>query len=244
MNKLKHILFLTVCLYFVSNTFAQDAFPYQKGKVKHRISFGPVISFYINHPYMTMDTKRKLGFNVAYKAELLLGRKTNLMLGLEYMSQGLTFKGYYKAPNYTYLFDKTFAYTHELRYNEVQLPLGLKLAFNNEKEHGATPYLFGGVGAKYIFGSYVVITNDSTNTTPYDSKSSIGYEHERIAKGMNGFYFAGLGLQKNYRDSGRAIFLEFTYRYGFSRIHYTGYENSNNLNIKEMNLAITLGFRI
>lgn len=224
-------------------SFSQDGFPYRKGKVRHRISAGPVISFYKNHPFHTINTKPKLGANVAYKAEVLLGRKTNLLVGLEYLSQGLTFNGYYKAPNATYLFDKTYAYTHELRYNEVQLPIGFKLAFNKEKDMPVSAYTFGGVGFRYIFNSYIVITNDSTNTSPYDGAGTIGFENEIVVKGFNAFFYGGLGLQKNFRDTGKALFFELTYRYGISRIRYDGYLNSNNLNIKESNLAITLGFR-
>lgn len=223
--------------------FAQDGEPYRKGKVKHRVSFGPVISMYKNDPHFSKNTKAKFGANVAYKAELLLGRKTNLMVGLEYMSQGLKFNGYYTDTGYTYLYDETFAYTHEIRYNEAQVPIGLKLAFNSEKEHPFTGYLFGGIGFRYIFNSYFVIASDSLGTTPYDGKGNLDFEHQLVTKSLNGFYHGGLGIQKNYRNSGRAFFLEATYKYALSRLHYAGFKNSNNINIKEGNLAITVGLR-
>ena len=240
--KLRYLTLFFIAIVF--NLNAQDGQPYRKGKVKHRISAGPAKSFYINHPQHTQGTKAKLGFSVSYKSEILLGRKTNLLLGLEYMSQGLTFNGYYRLPGYSYLYDGTFPYTHELRYNELQLPVGLKLAFNKEKDHPATGYFFGGVGARYIFNSYMVISNDSTDTSPYDGKSSIDFEHQFVTKGMNAFFDLGLGVQKNFRNSGKAVFFEFTYKYGISRIHYTGYQNSNDLYIKDANLAITIGLRI
>ena len=224
--------------------YAQDGQPYRKGKVKYRLSAGPVISMYKNHPYHTINTKAKAGFNAAAKAEILLGRKTNLITGLEYMSQGLTFKGYYVDTGYTYVFDETFPYTHDIRYNELDIPIGLKLSFASEKEHNVTGYLFGGIGFKYIFGSYIVISSDSTDVTPYDGKGSVGYEHGMISKSFNAFYHGGLGVQKNFRNSGRAAFLELTFKYSLSRIHYSGFENSNNLNIIERNLAITVGLRL
>ena len=243
MNNIKQVILLFILVPAFS--FSQDSQPYSKGKIRHRISLGPVISIYKNDKNHTLNTKAKAGFNAAYKAEILLGRRTNLLVGLEYMTQGLKFNGYYLDTGYTYLYDQTFSYTHEIRYNEVQIPIGLKLAFNREKENGATPYLLGGIGFKYIFGSYTVISSDSLGTTPYDAKGkNVGYEHGLISKQFNAFYHLGLGLQKNFRNSGRAVFIEMTYKYSLSRLHYTGFENSNNLKIKESNLAITVGFRL
>ena len=225
-------------------SFSQDGRAYRKGRVKHRISAGPVISFYKNDPHFTANTKAKAGANVAYKSEILLGRKTNLLLGLEYMSQGLTFNGYYTDTGYTYLYDKTFAYTHELRYNELQLPIAFKLALNAEKDSRATAYVFGGVGFRYIFGSYTVIASDSVEVSPYDGKGDIGFEHELLIKNFNAYFHAGFGIQKNFRETAKAVFFEVTYKYGISRLHYPGFQNSNNINIKESNLAITVGLRL
>jgi hypothetical protein len=217
---------------------------HKASRLKHRVSAGAVISIFKNDPHFTVNTKAKAGANIAYKTEILLGRKTNLLLGLEYMSQGLTFNGYYADTGYTYLFDESFAYTHEIRYNEVQLPIALKLALNKEKDSPATAYLFGGIGFRYIFSSYVVIASDSTETTPYDGKGTIGFEHEKVAKGFNALYHLGFGAQKNFRATGKAVFFELTFKRGISRIHYTGYQNSNNINFRDNNLAITVGFRI
>jgi hypothetical protein len=213
-------------------------------KLKHRISIGPVISIYKNVPHFTVNTKAKAGANFAYKAEILLGRKTNVLVGLEYMSQGLSFKGYYADTGHTYLFDESFAYTHELRYNEVQLPVGLKLALNKEKDTPATAYVFGGVGFRYIFSSYIVIASDSTETTPYDGKGTIGFEHEKIAKNFNALYYGGFGVQKNLKNTAKSVFIELTFRRPISRIHYSGYRNSNNINFRDNSLAITIGLRL
>ena len=225
-------------------TFSQDGMPYRKGKIKHRLSVGPVKSFYKNHPEHTLNTKAKLGVSVSYKSEILLGRRTNILLGLDYLNQAFTFKGYYKAPGYTYVFDETFSYLHEVRVNQVELPLMLKISFISEKEHLYSPYFLGGIGARYIFSSYTVISNDSTGITVYDGKDNIDYENQRVTKGLNAFYQGGLGIQYNMRNTGRAVFFEFTYRYGISRLHYDGNNQTNNLNIKANHLVFTLGFRL
>jgi hypothetical protein len=240
LHLISQILFLIL---FAFSSYGQQVESRKPSIFRHRISVGPVFSFYKNDPHFTINTKAKIGANASYKTEILLGRKTNVLLGLEYMSQGLKFNGYYADTGYTYLYDETFSYTHELRYNEIQLPVGLKLALNSEKESPVTPYLTGGVGARYIINSYIVISSDSTETTPYDGKGTIAFEHEIIAKNLNAFFFGGIGLQKNYRSTSKAIFFELAFKRGFSRIHYTGHENSNNINIRERSLTVLFGLR-
>jgi hypothetical protein len=236
---------LTALVLFIAfAAYSQQSSSYSRGKIKHRISAGPVFTIYKNDPHYTINTKAKGGATVAYNAEILLGRRTNVLAGLAYMSQGLKFKGYYADTGFTYLYDQSFSYEHEIRYSEIQAPLGLKLAFNYEQETAVTPYLFGGIGARYIYKSYIVISSDSSGTTPYDGKGTVDFEHQRIHKNVNGFYYGGFGIQKNYRSSARSIFFEITFKRGFSRIHYTGYQNSNKIYFRDNNLAFTLGFRI
>lgn len=235
------LVLLLIILPFAS--FSQE-FGSRKGNVKHRLSISLMKSFYENHKEHTIDTKAKLGFAAAYKAELRYGRISTVLIGLEYQSIGLSFKGYYKKPGYTYLFDRSYAYTHELRLQEFQIPLSLKIAFNAEKEHATTPYFVGGIGARYIFSSYSVISNDSTGITVYDAKDNIDFENQLLTKGLNAFFQAGFGLQKNIRTSTRAYFFEVGYRYCLSRIHYDGNDQSNDLNISDAHLLFTIGMRI
>jgi hypothetical protein len=225
-------------------SLSQEGMPYRKGKVKHRLSVGGIKSFYQNHPEHTVNIKAKFGFDASYKAELLMGRKANLLIGLEYQNTGLTFNGYFSKPGYTYLFDRTYAYTHDIRIQEVQLPLAIKISFNSEKEHFYSPYFIGGIGARYIFGSYTVISNDSTGVTVFDAKDNIDFENQLLLKGLNAYFQAGLGLQYNIRNSARAFFFEFNYKYDISRIHYDGNDHSNDLNIRDGHLIFSVGFRL
>lgn len=238
----KYILIVFSCFLWIQGQ-AQEAYPYRKGKIRHRISLGPAISFYKNHPEHTIDTHSKFGFNAAYKTEILLGRKTNVLAGLEFMSQGVAFHGYYQDSANTYLFDRTYNYLHEIRYEEVQLPISFKLAFNNEKDKAFTPYGFGGIGFRYIVKAMAYVESDSTGAPIYDGKTDLTFENHIVDKHFNAFYEAGLGLQRNYRTKGSAFFFEFTYKYSISRLHYVGNETTNNLNIRDANLSVTLGLR-
>jgi hypothetical protein len=249
--------FILIIICTVSTAMAQNV-EYRKGKVKNRISIAPIASIYKNHPQLTTGTKANAGFCGSYKSEILLGRRSSLLMGLDYFSQGFTFHGYYVAPGYTYLFDKTYAYTHEVSVHELQLPVAMKRAFNNEKDNKYTPYYFVGAGLRYILNSYYVISNDSTETVVYDGKGNMDFEYQvftqmantlfggkgkSITRKLNSFIYGGLGMQYNLRGSGKALYFELSYKYGISRLHYTGYNNSNNLNIKDSHLLFNFGLR-
>jgi hypothetical protein len=238
------VVALTLFFTISFEAMSQEGTAYRKGKIKHRISVGLLKSFYKNQPEYTINTKAKTGYTASYKAELFLGKKTNLLLGLEYFNQGLTFNGYYEAPGHTYVFDKTFAYSHDLSIQEVHLPLSLKVAFNSEREHFYTPYFIGGVGARYIFSSYSVIGNDSTGITVFDQKDNIDFEHQQLVKNLSAFFQVGVGLQKNFRISAKAVFFEISYKQAISRLHYDGNKNSNDLNIKDNHLIFSIGLRL
>lgn len=242
-KKIKKIVAIIFYALSIPILYAQDPSDFRKGAIKSRLSVGPVMSFYKNHPEHTVDTKAKGGFCASYKSEILLGRKVSFLVGIEYFNQGLTFRGYYSAPGNTYLFDKTFAYTHDIRMQEIQIPIGFKKAFNYEKDNFYTPYYFGGVGARYLFKSYYVIINDSTENVVYDGKGTMEFEHHVVAKAINAFAYGGLGAQYNIRTSAKAIFIDVTYKYGISRVHYEGYQKSNNLNIKESHISFSIGLK-
>jgi hypothetical protein len=242
---MRKIKFLLLTLLLPLSIFSQgDSYAFRQGRVKHRLSAGVVKSFYVNHPEHTDHTLGKLGYSASYKAELFIRGRANVMLGLEYLSQGLAFRGYYKKPGYTYLFDRSYAYTHELSIQEAQLPLSIKLTFNHEKESFYSPYMIGGIGARYIISSYTVITNDSTGLTVYDGPDNIDFENQRLMKKMSSFYQLGFGLQYNYRNTARAVFFEVSYKYGISRLHYDGDNGSNNLGIRDGHLSFMAGIRL
>ena len=251
---LKKIISLILCLGCTHFILAQDPNAYRAGTVKHRLSLGPVASFYKNHPQHTVNTQGQVGFCASYKAEFVLKGKTNFIIGMDYMNEGLTFQGYYSKPGYTYLFDNTFAYTHDIRFQEIQIPLGLKKSFTIEKDKYYSAYALLGVGGRYLFSSYYVISNDSTGDVVYDGKGNMEFEYQtvtkllngkgkRFTKGFNAFIQCGLGGQYNYRETGRAIFIEVVYKYGISRLHYQGYDFSNDLNIKDSHLVFNLGLK-
>jgi len=201
--------------------------------------------FFINDPHLTIHTKAGLGFSVSYKAELISEKKLNYTFGVDLVHQEFTFNGYYAAPGYTYVFNKTFPYTHNVQLQELQIPIGFKESLASENSYDYTPYITGGMAIRFLLQTYTVITNDSTNIAVFDSKkTSVNFASGIPTPYINSCLYGGFGFQRNYRHTNRALFFEITFKYGFSQLHYYGYNNSNNLNITNNSLAFTFGVKI
>jgi hypothetical protein len=210
---------------------------------KQRISGGAMLSFFGKAPHVAENIQPLLGFTVNYNSEIELIDNTSILAGFTYTNQAVQFNGYYVAPGYTYLFDKTFAYTHRLRYQSIQLPLAVKFNFNLETDHPYTPYFFGGLGFSYILHSTVSIVSDSTESQVYKGEADLGYENHLIHRKVNGFFQGGFGIQKNLRKKESALFLDLIYKMDVSRLHYTGYENSNNIRFRNSSVSVVVGMK-
>ncbi len=242
MAKIQQFLILLTVFLFHQTTLAQSLYePNQY--VKHRVAGGPVISFFKTDPRVTKNVTALRGFTVSYSTEIQIATKTSLLAGFTYINQGMQFKGYYEAPGYTYLFDKTFAYAHRIRYQSVQLPIALKINLNAEKDYPYTPYFLAGFGFNYVFQTTVSIASDSTGKNIYNGKTILTYENHLFSEKLNTFFQGGFGVQKNFRRKKRAVFIELCYRDEITRLHYNGYQNSSNVNFRNSNLAVNMGMK-
>lgn len=241
---------LSVFMLIASFANASKQYPYERNVVRYRLSFAPVVGFYKNHQYHTINNKALPGFIGSFKVEWFSGKRSNLMGGIDFYSQGFTFRGYYSAPGNTYEFDQTYAYTHTVSIQEVNMPLLIKTTFISEPDYYVSSYFAGGIVPRYILRSYNLIVNDSTGVTMLDGKGKVDFEHSigdlpliPPVKKLNGFIYLGVGAQYNFRGSAKALFFELTYKYGLSRFNYHGYNNSNDLYIRNSNLSFNFGIR-
>lgn len=243
MNRIKKIIVIllaTVCTGFSS--FAQEGFYFQP-VLKNRVSTGAVFSFFGKDPHVAKNIHPLFGFTVAYNAEIELVDNTSILTGLTYTNQAVKFNGYYVAPGHTYLFDETFAYSHRLRFQSIQLPIAVKFNLNVEEDHPFTPYFFAGLGFSYIFKAKVSVVSDSTEKNVYKGPVDLGYENHLIHKKVNTFFQGGIGIQRNLRKKERALFLDLIYKMDISRLQYNGYENSNHVRMRNSNLSIVMGLK-
>lgn len=242
MVKTQHVLFYITAVLFFKTAAAQSLYA-PNHYLNHRIAGGAVISFFKEDPHVMKNAQALRGFSLNYTAVLPVGTRASVLAGINYLNQGLQFNGYYAAPGYTYVFDESFAYVHRLRYQIIQVPLAMKADLNIEKDHAYTPYFLMGFGFGYSFRSSVSITSDSTEKNVYKGKTIVTFENYSLDEKLNAFFQAGFGIQKNMRKKARGLFLEFLYRYEISRLHYSGYQQSNNVNFRNSNLSINVGMK-
>lgn len=242
MIRTKKIIILLLATVCTTGCWAQEGFYFQP-VLKNRVSAGALFSFFGKDPHVAKNIKPLFGFTVAYNAEIELVDNTSILTGITYANQAVRFNGYYVAPGYTYLFDETFAYTHRLRFQSAQLPIAIKFNFNLEEDHPFTPYFFAGLGFSYIFNAKVSVVSDSTESTIYKGMTDLGYENHLIHEKLNTFFQGGFGIQRNLRKKERALFLELIYKMDVSRLQYRGYENSNNIRMRNSNVSVVAGIK-
>ena len=238
----KKNLFLLISFACMANCFAQGYY-FRLPPVHHRFSAGGTFSFFSKDPHVVTNIHPLIGYTANYSAEIELFDNSSLMVGLSYANLGVQFNSYYAAPGHTYVFDGTFAYTHRLRYQVAQLPVGMKFNFNSEADNFYTPYALLGIGFSYILSAKTTIVSDSTDSRVYKGNADLTNENAALLKKLNSFGQVGLGLQKNNRDNGRAIFLTFLYKYDVSRLNYAGYQESNRVNFRNSNISVIVGLK-
>ncbi len=238
----KKNLFLLIAFACTTNCLAQGYY-FRFPPVHHRFSAGGTFSFFSKDPHVIDGIRPLIGYTASYSAEIEVLDYASLMVGVSYISQGTQFQGYYFAPGHTYVFDGKFGYTHRLRYQAAQLPIGMKFNFNSAADNWFTPYALLGIGFSYLINAKTTITSNATDERIYKGNADLANENSVFIKGLNSFAQAGLGIQKNNRDNGRAIFLEFLYKYDVSRLHYAGYQNSNRINFRNSNVSAIVGLK-
>ena len=241
MANFNKILFQAILALFATSGFAQGF--YFQPIIKHRLSGGAVFSFFGKDPTVAKNIRPLFGFTVNYTSEIELVDNTSALAGLTYSNQAVQFNGYYVAPGHTYLFDETFAYTHRLRFQSIQLPLAIKFNCNLEADNDYTPYFIVGLGFSYLYNAKVSIKSDSTGNRIYKGRTDFGFENHIINKKFNTFVEGGFGLQKNLRKKDKALFLEFLYKFDISRLSYTGHDNSNNVHFRNSSVSATAGMK-
>jgi hypothetical protein len=241
-GKAKKIILLLAAVVYTVTCFSQGLY-YQTVSLKHRVSAGPMLSFFGKDPHALTNVNPLFGFTISYNSEIDIIDNLSLLVGLTYANQAVQFNGYYVAPGHTYIFDNSFAYTHRLRFQSLQLPINLKFNLNTETDHFYTPYFLLGFGFNYLYSAKTSITSDSTGNKIYSGKTDLAFENFVFSKKFNSFFQGGFGIQKNMRKKDRAIFLDLIYKYDISRLYYEGYENSNAVRFRNSSLSIVVGLK-
>ena len=214
-------------------------------KPKFMIMFSGIISLYHNDPRITANTSPLPGYSLSVRSEFPIAKDLKLVTGLEIISQGLTFDSYYFAPGSSVLFDKNYIYNHNIRCNEIAIPLLIRMNLTPREEAAFhTFYVSLGWELKYNLSARSTIINSNDGSLLYDGPVSLSYENHFLNQDIGNYIVASLGYNRNLFPSKKSVFFDITYRYGLSRNLYTGNGNSNHLFFRNTNLNIGIGIRL
>ena len=237
----KLFYFSSLLLLSIECSYAQNGEPPPFARA--RIAIGPVISKFKSDFY-AINVQSKPSFIFSFKEELGYKQYSSFIVGLEYVYHGSSFTSYYFAPGHSQVYDETYNYLHNLRIHELQLPLLFKYSLNSEIKDVNSVYVFGGWAFRYLALGQSTVISQVSNDQLWSGITDLAMENYVITRKGGGLFNAGLGVQRNSRRTGSAIFGELSYKYMISRIYYNGNGVSNNIRFRNSMINFTIGIKI
>ncbi|MEW6468427.1 MAG: hypothetical protein AB1458_05850 [Bacteroidota bacterium] len=212
--------------------------------MKWRASFMAVVSFYKPNTDYMGNVKPTQGFGLSYKGELNFpeSKKLKLLMGIEYLGEGITFDSYYFPVGSTPFYDKNFAYTHKVRLHELYIPILFKQSINSENDNTNSFYFSAGWAYRYMLGAGYRIISKTDSKMAAKGVSPLTIEHDLLMENGSSALMAGIGAEHRIPNMKQGWVFEVYYRYNLSRHRYIGDNNSNNILFRNNNLSISVGY--
>jgi hypothetical protein len=251
LRKIYSIAATTVLFLFCNSTFAQDKpsggeviLEPKYATINQRFGIMPVISFYTPNTDFMGATQSTQGLGISYRLELKLNPNSTmkLLVGADYLNEGMKFDTYYFAPGYSVLYDKNFNYTHQLHIHELYIPILFKQGVNDEDKKPNSFYFSGGWAFRYLIGTNYKVTEKSGGQVVAKGFSTMTVEHKFLTDNSGSALLAGLGYEHKLPGMKRSVFFETYYHYNLSRILYRGNNGTNNIKFRNHCLTITVGY--
>jgi hypothetical protein len=212
--------------------------------IKWRISLMPILSFYTaNTDYMgAVQPTQGLGLSARAEFKLTPNSTLKLLMGLDYLNEGMKFDSYYFAPGYSILYDKNFNYTHHLHISELYIPILFKQSFTDEDKKQNSMYISGGWAFRYMMGTNYRITSKDDGSTVDKGFSTMTVEHHFLTDYSGSALLGGFGYEHKLPGMKNCVFLETYYHYNLSRILYVGNNGTNKIRFRNHSLTIAVGY--
>ncbi|MFL5752082.1 MAG: outer membrane beta-barrel protein [Bacteroidia bacterium] len=226
---------------FLFNTAAAQE---RKDKRLHfRLGFAPVLSFYSVNPKHTSGAHSKAAYCLSARTEIRLNKKLAFITGIEYLIHGLTFNSYYIQDRSTFIFDKNFDYKYSLLVNELNLPLELRFIPKSEIKKHVSPYICFGYMLRYIAGSNLQVESATDGVEKFNNSSKLNFEHPFPFPNGSSYLTVSPGIQKNFLNTHRALFVELNFRYAPTRFQVYESFMASGIFVKHYHIALMLGYK-
>ena len=212
--------------------------------INWRCSLMPILSFYVpNTDYMgATQPTQGLGLSVRAEFKLTPNSTMKLLVGADYLNEGMKFDTYYFAPGYSVLYDKNFNFTHKLHISEIYVPVLFKQSFQDEDKRANTVYISGGWAFRYMLGTNYKITSKIDGAVVAKGFSPMRVEHHFITDFSGSALMAGFGYEHKLPGMKHCVFFESYFRYNLSRINYVGNNATNKVWFRNHSLTISVGY--
>jgi hypothetical protein len=222
--------------------------PQASRHVKVRLDFGLMALFIANDPHYTTGTAA-LGtpYTIGLKLDIPIQKNAEILVGADYMNEEFNFFSYYFAPHYSFLYNDSLFYNHDIQMSELQIPVLYKINFSQENRNIKTFYLTLGWAYRLLFynNAYITNPNASRNTFLWEGQNDITSKFPLFGPRGSGLLEAALGYQHNALRNGNAWFLEVEYKLGLSSFIYSGnMQGSNNVEFTLNTLSFKFGLRL
>lgn len=233
---------ILLCLMVLSTS---KLFSQTKRDAYTRVGIAPVIGFYKLKSYHAANPKARMSFSAFVKHEKSFDRSNRafLSIGLEYLLHGVSYRSYYFNQDTLQIYDGALGYQYRLNIGELNLPLQAKLAFKSTTNSLYTPYITAGYNLRYIVDTKAKVDQDGVRVK--DEFVHLKFQTPFLYEKLNSSVCVGIGIQNHRtRSNSATVFIELSYRYGFSAYYFkTNYSASAVfINSQHLSLNIGLGF--
>lgn len=224
----------------------QPNIPNNKRGPKTRFDFGLVFAFYKNDPHYTNSTEPSGGYTIGVKEEIPVFHYSSLLFGFDFYKEGISFNSYYFAKGYSFLYiPSEEVYNHNISIDEVHFPVEYKFSFGPETKSIRTCYGLIGWVYRLIIYDNALVTDTRNGNFVFEGQDNLNYKYSLFTNTGSAVIEAGLGYQRNGLKNENAFFVEITFGYGISPLHYDGNGmGSNDITFTMNTLAIKVGIKL
>ena len=189
-------------------------------------------------------SKSGLAMTGMFRFHFFATPNVHIQIGFENLSQKMNFNTYYFADGHSQFYDRSFGYTHHIRTYELYIPILGRVGFAGQEDNARSIfYLEGGYAIKTFLAASGTITQNSTGKDVWGGTTELTFEHWFLSEQTSSDILIGMGLDKRIGWTNRFFSFELLFRYNFSRMHYVGNYNTNDLMIKNSCMTFQVGYR-
>jgi hypothetical protein len=205
---------------------------------------GPALPFYqINSNHMD-HVKAKPAFTASVRGNFRINRTASVILGLQYLYHGNSFNSYYFPDSTVQLYDKNFNYTYESRFQDLSIPLGIRIKLTNKKQKESCIYTELIWAMKRRFASNLQVNSSLYGNSVYDDDAGSIFTINKQRKPTANTVSLGFGFDKNFPDRKSGWFIGIAYTYVLNTFYFSRTSNMpKSLYQNESFAALTAGVR-